>query len=64
MDTSMAMIKNLPAIQETWIQSLSGEDNLEKEMANHSSILAQEICRQRSLSDYSSWGHKKYDTTE
>ena len=33
-------IKHLPAIQETWVQSLGGEDPLEKEMAAHSSILA------------------------
>ena len=39
----MAMIKNLPAMQETWIQSLSVEDTLEKEMTTHSSILAWEI---------------------
>ena len=34
------MVKNLPAIQETWVQSPGGEDPLEKEMATHSSILA------------------------
>ena len=33
-------VKNLPAVQETWVQSLSWEDPLEKEMATHSSILA------------------------
>ena len=37
------LVKNLPAMQETWIQSLSWEDPLEKEMAIHSSILACEI---------------------
>ena len=37
------MIKNLPAIQETWVQSLGWEDPLEKGMATHSSILAWEI---------------------
>ena len=31
---------NLPAMQETWVQSLGQEDPLEKEMATHSSILA------------------------
>jgi len=35
--------KNLPAMQETWIQFLGGEDPLEGEMASHSSILAWEI---------------------
>ena len=37
------MIKNLPAIQETWVQSLGWEDLLEKGMATHSSILAWRI---------------------
>ena len=37
------MVKHLPAIWETWIQSLGQEDPLEKEMATHSSILAWEI---------------------
>ena len=32
-------VKNLPAMQETWVPSLGGEDPLEKEMAIHSSIL-------------------------
>ena len=34
------MVKNLPTMQETWVQSLGPEDPLEKEMATHSSILA------------------------
>jgi len=37
------MVKNLPARQETWVQSLGQEDPLEKGMATHSSILAWEI---------------------
>ena len=37
------MVKNLPAMQEMQIQSLGGEDSLEKEMATHSSILAWRI---------------------
>ena len=37
------MVKNLPAMQETWIQLLGGEDPLEKGMAIHSSILAWRI---------------------
>ena len=36
-------IKHLPTMQETWVQSLGGEDLLEKEMATHSSILAWKI---------------------
>ena len=34
------MIKNLPAMRETWVQFLCWEDPLEKEMATHSSVLA------------------------
>ena len=34
------VVKNLPAIKETWVQSLGQEDPLEKEMATHSSIRA------------------------
>ena len=34
------MVKNPPAMQENWVQSLGWEDPLEKEMATHSSILA------------------------
>ena len=37
------MVKNLPAMQETRVQSLSGEDPLEKGMATHSSTLAWRI---------------------
>ena len=37
------MVKNLPAIQETWVQSLDPEDLLEKGMTTHSSILAWRI---------------------
>ena len=37
------MVKNLPTKQETWVQSLGGEDPLEKELATRSSILAWEI---------------------
>ena len=34
------MVKNLPAMQETWVQSLGQEDPLEEEMATRASILA------------------------
>ena len=37
------VVKNLPAMQETQVQSLGREDLLEKRMANHSSILAWRI---------------------
>ena len=37
------VVKNLPAVQETQVQSLGREDHLEKEMATHSSILVWKI---------------------
>ena len=37
------MVKNLPAMQETWVQALDWEDPLEKGMTTHSSILAQKV---------------------
>ena len=37
------MVKNPPAIQETWVPSLGREDPLEEEMATHSSMLAWRI---------------------
>ena len=39
------LVKNMSAMQETWVQSLGQVDPLEKEMANHSSILAWRIPR-------------------
>ena len=56
------MVKNLPAVQETWIQSLSWEDLLEKRMAYHSSILAWRIPWTEETGR-SPWGCKKSDTT-
>ena len=41
------MIKNPPAIQETWVQPLGWEDPLEEGMATHSSILAWRILMDR-----------------
>ena len=37
------IVKNLPTMQETWVQSLGQEDSLEEGMATHSSILAWKI---------------------
>ena len=37
------LVKNLPAMQETWVQSLDWEDSLEKGKATHSSVLAWRI---------------------
>ena len=46
-------VKNLPAICETWIQSLGQKDPLEKGMATHSSILDWKSYEQRSVASYS-----------
>ena len=58
------IVKNLLAMQETWIQSLGREDPLEKDMETHSSILAWRIPQQRSLAGYSPWDQRELDTTE
>ena len=58
------MVKRLPAMRDTWVQSLGREDPLEKEMATHSSTLAWKIPWTESLVGYSPWGCKESDTTE
>ena len=58
------MVKRLPTMWETWIQSLGQEDLLEKEMATHSTVLAWKIPAWRNLVGYSPWGRKELDTTE
>ena len=52
------LVKNPPAMWETWVGSLGWEDPLEKGKATHSSTLAQRIPWT------SLWGHKESDTTE
>ena len=54
-------VKNLPAMQETWDQSLDREDPLEKGMATTPVFLPGELHGQRCLVGYSPWGHKKSD---
>ena len=58
------MVKNLHAIQETWVQSLGQEDPLEKEVAAHSSIFAWRIPWTEEPGGLQSTGHKESDTTE
>ena len=53
------LVKNLPAVQETQVQSLGWEDPLEKEMATHSSIIPSKSHGQRSLVGYRPWSQKK-----
>ena len=59
------MVKNLLAMQETWVLSLDGEDALEKEMATYSSILARRIpWIDEPGRLYSSWGRKELGMTQ
>ena len=58
------MVKRLPAMWETWVQSLGWEDLLEKEMATHSSTLAWKIPWMEELVAYSPWDREESDTTE
>ena len=57
-------VKNLSAMQQTWVRSLGQEDPLEKGMATDSSILAWRIPGQKSLAGYNPWGRKELDTIE
>ena len=50
---------NLPAMQETRVQSLGGKDPLTKGMATHSNIPAQRIPWTEELVDYSPWGRQE-----
>ena len=58
------MIKNLPPMQETIVQSRGQEDLLGKGMAIDSNILAWIIPRQKKLVGYSPLDHKELDTIE
>ena len=58
------MVKRLPTMWETWIQSLGQEDLLEKEMATHSTVLAWSIPEMGELVDCSLWDCTELDTTE
>ena len=55
------MVKNPPAMQETWVQSLGREDPLEKGMATHSSILAWRILWTQDPGGLQSMGSKESD---
>ena len=53
------LVKNPPAMQETWVPSLGWEDPLEKGKATHSVFWPGEFH-----GPYSPWGHKEWDMTE
>ena len=50
------MVKNLPAVQETWVQSLGQDDPIEKEWLPTPVFLPGEFHGQRNLVGYSAWG--------
>ena len=58
------MVKHLPAMQETWVRSLSREDPLEKEMATQSSTLAWKIPWTEEPGRLLSMGLQRVDMTE
>ena len=58
------LIRNPPAVQETWVRSLGREDPLEEGMTTHSSILAWRIPWTEEPGGLSPLGHKESDTTE
>ena len=53
------LVKNLPAMQETWVRSLGWDDAMDKEMATHSSILAWEIPWTEGLGGLQSMGSQR-----
>ena len=59
------MVKNLPAMWETWVRSLGGEDPLQKGVAIYSRILAWRILwTEEPGRGYISRGHRELDMTE
>ena len=57
-------VKNLPAMQETWVRSLGQENPLERGMATHFSILTWRIPRIEEPGGLQSMGHKGSDMME
>ena len=58
------VVKNPPAMQKTWVQSMGWEDPLEKGMQPTPAFLPEKSHGQRRLVDDSPWGSKESDTTE
>ena len=57
-----SVVKNLPAVQERWAQSMGQEDPLEKEMATHSSILTWKILWTEEPGELQSMGSQNSQT--
>ena len=58
------MVNNLPAMQETWVQSLGRDDSLEKGIAIYSSISAWRIPWKEEPGELQSTGVTEFDMTE
>ena len=58
------MVKRLPTMWETWVQSLGWEDPWRRKWQSTPVFFPGESHGQRSLVGYSPWGHKELDTTE
>ena len=58
------MVKDLPAMQETWVQFLGWEYPWRRDWQHTPVFLAKEFLGQKSLEGYSTWGHKELDMTE
>ena len=58
------MVKNLPAMRETWARSLDWENPLEEGIVTHFSILPWRIRMDRGVWRASSWGHTELDMAD
>ena len=58
------LVKNLPAVWETWVRSLGWEEPLEEGMDSHLYSYLENPHEQRNLVGYSPWDHEELDMTE
>ena len=58
------MVKNLPAMQETWVPSLCQEDPWRRDWLSIPVFMPGEVCEERYLAGYHLWGCNEQDMTE
>ena len=58
------IVKNLPVMQDTWVQILGKEDSLEKGMTTHFNILAWRLIWTEEPGEHSPWKYEELDMTE
>ena len=58
------VVKNLPAMQKTWVRFLGWEDPWRRDWQSILVFLPREFLGQKSLEGYSTWGHKELYMTE